>query len=577
MLSVDPFFSKLQITISMSVALYRKYRPQNFSQISGQNHIKTTLKNEVESGRLGHAYLFCGPRGTGKTTMARLVAKAANCLDLQPAGEPCNKCESCAEIMEARSLDVIEIDAASHTGVDNVRENIINNARFTPSKRKYKIFIIDEVHMLSISAFNALLKILEEPPAHIIFILATTEVHKVPVTIISRCQRFDYKKININDLLERLQMIVTSEGVQVDENVLKRIAKYSFGCVRDAESLLEQILSLGEKKITVELAELILPRSDFQSMFELLKFLIDKNAKSAIELINRLMEDGIDINQFTGDFIEFLRKCLLYKVKSDLAELSQEVEEKSLDDLLKILKNAEPGTLVRIIGTLMKSNENFKQAYALQLPLELGIIELCGLTRTENSKGKPEIKSQPVEVEDIEDLENPQHSKDSDQNSRLRQVSGGQAGHSNQKTRASIPQPQPQASSNLNHSDQISLTFSQIKARWPEIISNLKKNNYALCMSLRVSQPVNLVGNKVIIAFPFSLQRERVENADSKRIISDHLEKMFGKKLKVETKIDEKARKNFSDENKVEVSTSDVSDNEVKEVLDIFGGNVIDK
>jgi len=560
----------------MSVALYRKYRPQNFSQISGQNHIKTTLQNEIESGKLGHAYLFCGPRGTGKTTLARLVAKAANCLDLQPAGEPCNKCESCTEIMEARSLDVIEIDAASHTGVDNVRENIINNARFTPSKRKFKVFIIDEVHMLSISAFNALLKILEEPPAHIIFILATTEVHKVPVTIISRCQRFDYKKININDLLERLQMIVTSEGVQVDENVLKRIAKYSFGCVRDAESLLEQVFSLGEKKITVELAELILPRSDFQSMFDLLNFLVDKNAKSAIELINRLMEDGIDINQFTGDFIEFLRKCLLYKVKNDLAELSQEVEEKSLDDLLKILKNAEPGTLVKIIGTLMKSNEDFKQAYALQLPLELAIVDLCGQTRTDadlRGQARTEEKKRSVNNKEVANLRNTKETENRESKD-LEKNAGASLNQNNQNNLIQNPGFRVLDS---EHSDQISLTFSQIKSRWPEVIQKLKKDNYGLSMSLRVGQPVNLVGNKVIIAFPFSLQRERVENADSKRIISDHLEKVFGKKLKVETKIDEKVRKNFSDENKVEVSTSDVSDNEVKEVLDIFGGSVVDK
>src|SRR3989339_1510562 len=181
----------------MSVALYRKYRPKNFSDVTNQNHIKITLQHEIESNHLGHAYLFCGPRGTGKTTLARLLAKAVNCLDLKNNYEPCNECDSCKEILEHRSLDIIEIDAASHTGVDNVRENIINNARFTPAKSKYKVFIIDEVHMLSISAFNALLKILEEPPKEVIFILCTTEVHKIPATIISRCQRFDFKRISV--------------------------------------------------------------------------------------------------------------------------------------------------------------------------------------------------------------------------------------------------------------------------------------------------------------------------------------------------------------------------------------------
>ncbi|MBT7007089.1 DNA polymerase III subunit gamma/tau, partial [Candidatus Falkowbacteria bacterium] len=201
----------------MSIALYRKYRPQAFGDVTNQNHIKLTLQNEIESDKIGHAYLFCGPRGTGKTTLARIFSKTVNCLDKKNNNEPCNGCDSCNEINDGKSMDIIEIDAASHTGVDNVRENIISNARFTPTSRKYKVFIIDEVHMLSISAFNALLKILEEPPQYVIFILATTEIHKVPNTIISRCQRFDFKKIIFNELVDRLRWICTQEGVSVDE------------------------------------------------------------------------------------------------------------------------------------------------------------------------------------------------------------------------------------------------------------------------------------------------------------------------------------------------------------------------
>jgi len=568
----------------MSVALYRKYRPQNFSQISGQNHIKTTLVNEIESGKIGHAYLFCGPRGTGKTTLARLLSKAANCLDLQPAGEPCNKCDACTEMAEGKSLDVIEIDAASHTGVDNVRENIINNARFTPSKRKYKVFIIDEVHMLSISAFNALLKILEEPPSHVLFILATTEVHKVPVTIISRCQRFDYRKINIDDLLERLKWIVTQEGIDVDEAVLKRIAKYSFGCVRDSESLLEQVLSLGEKKITLELAELILPRSNFQSMFDLLKFLSEKNSKAAIELINNLMEEGIDIGQFTNDFIEFLRKCLLYKVKNDLSELSQEVEEKSLDDLIKILKDVSAADLVKIIGILMKSKDEFRQSYILQLPLELAIVDLCG---QEQADIQPEVKKNPAKVVEEKKIDTtpqveqkqeikPQSIKVKEQKvePEVKKVEVKDIKESNNPEH---PEDQDVSVNPDYNNNEITLTFAQIKSKWPEIIQKIKKDNYSLSISLRVGQPVNLIGNKVIVAFPFKLQEDRVADFANKRIVEQALEEVFGQKLILETKIDNNIKKEFPvNDDKVKMTTSDVSNDDVKDALDIFGGSIVD-
>ncbi|MFH2018535.1 MAG: DNA polymerase III subunit gamma/tau [bacterium] len=292
--------------------LYRKYRPQTFENVIGQTHIIQTITNEISMGRVAQAYLFSGSRGVGKTTTARLLAKAMNCQNRKDGKfEPCEECLSCKEITGGRSIDVIEIDAASQTGVDNVRENIIENAQFKPTASKFKIFIIDEVHMLSNSSFNALLKTLEEPPAHAIFILATTELHKLPDTVISRCQRFNFKKIKFDDMLKRLEELAKSEGVKIDKDVLKRIINKSDGCLRDAESLLGQIFSLNIKKITTEDAQMILPTADAETVLNYVECLIQKNAGDAIRTVNHLGESGASLDQFAHDLFEILRLMII--------------------------------------------------------------------------------------------------------------------------------------------------------------------------------------------------------------------------------------------------------------------------
>jgi DNA polymerase-3 subunit gamma/tau len=306
--------------------LYRKYRPQTLSEIVGQNHIKLTLEHELKANKLAHAYLFCGPRAVGKTTLARVLAKALNCLERKEGeAEPCDHCLACNDIVAGRAIDMIEIDAASHTGVDNVRENVIASARVQPSSLKYKIFIIDEVHMLSTAAFNALLKIMEEPPEHVVFVLCTTEVHKIPTTIISRCQRFDFKKISISDIVKKLERIVETEKIEVDKAVLESIARHSGGHMRDAESLLGQIISLAEPEtegerilVKMEDADLIIPRNDLREVMNLLEFVIKKDAGSAINLINKVLYDGFDLKIFNADALEILRQALLTKINPEL-------------------------------------------------------------------------------------------------------------------------------------------------------------------------------------------------------------------------------------------------------------------
>ncbi|MBI3963600.1 MAG: DNA polymerase III subunit gamma/tau, partial [Candidatus Kerfeldbacteria bacterium] len=301
--------------------LYRRYRPSRFADLVGQDHIRTTLEQEIARGRVAHAYLFTGPKGVGKTTTARLLAKALNCQKRKDGeSEPCGTCPMCVALANGTALDLLEIDAASHTGVDHVREQIVDRAHFHPTQGAYKIYLIDEVHMLSLSAFNALLKTLEEPPSHVVFILATTEVHKVPETVISRCQRFDFRRIRHADLLARLQDLAKREKVKVAVPILKRIAAVSEGSLRDAESLLGQIIALGESVITEELASLIVPPSRVEDAVGLLQDIFAGNDAAALERINHLMDSGADPVSFARDVVAAARQLLLSRIDPSLVQ-----------------------------------------------------------------------------------------------------------------------------------------------------------------------------------------------------------------------------------------------------------------
>ncbi len=358
------------------LVIYRKYRPQKFSEVVGQEHVIKTLISAIVNGKVAHAYLFAGPRGTGKTTVARLLAKAVNCLD-ETSFEPCNKCESCLDIMNGRALDLIEIDAASNRGIDEIRE-LRERVRFTPSRGKYKVFVIDEAHQLTKEAFNALLKTLEEPPAHAIFILATTEPYKMLPTILSRVQRFDFRKFSLTDIVERLEMIAEKEGIKVDEKALRIIALNSEGHMRDAESMFGQVIAFCDsREIKVEDIENILGIVDINLAIKFIDLISNKNLAEALSFIDKFVNQGYDLVQFVESLINYSRKLLLVKVNKDLSRIVK--EELSAEQLNTVLKQSEKFSLEEISGMIeifIEALYKMKRSTFPQIDMELAVVEI---------------------------------------------------------------------------------------------------------------------------------------------------------------------------------------------------------
>ena len=380
----------------MSETLYRKYRPKTFAEVCDQNHIKTTLQNQLKQGTVAHAYLFAGPRGVGKTTLARILAKAVNCSKLKD-GEPCGSCPGCLAISQGKTMDVFEIDAASHTGVENVRENIIDGVRFAPSQLKKKVYIIDEVHALSPNAFNALLKTLEEPPAHALFILATTELHKVPATILSRCQRFEFHRLSAVDVVERLQWMAKQESVKVDEDVLRAIARLSEGCLRDAESLFGQILGLADgQKVTMAEASLIIPTTDIDIVLRYLEAVAKKQSAEAIKIAVEAVESGARVAPLEDEILEALRWALLASLRD--APSSKMLDGDACKRLQGVAEAVGSTGIQRLIQWLMEYRVAYRSERIPQLPLELLAVQFSGQATVVARHAVPEEPTKPTDV-----------------------------------------------------------------------------------------------------------------------------------------------------------------------------------
>jgi len=543
----------------MSQTLSQKYRPKNWSELVGQNHIKITLENELKTSKLAHAYLLCGPRGIGKTTVARLVAKSLNCKNIQDGYEPCNSCSACKDINGSRALDVVEIDAATHTQVDNVRENIINNARVAPSSMKYKVFIIDEVHMLSISSFNALLKTLEEPPANTIFILATTEVHKVPATIISRCQRFDFRRPTVEDITTRLEKVVRQEEIKVDLSILTIIAKHSEGHIRDAESLLGQVLSLAENgTVKPELVDLVVPRSDTALMVNLFISIVEKNVAQSLEIINKLVEDGIDLMEFTKQFIEFLRKLMLYKISVQKDFLDYFDFDK--DSRKKVVSAVGAISLQKIrkaIEIFLAKFQEIRYAALPQLPLELAVVELA----EEQEKLLPSHDNTPSAGSGSARVLDALPAKP-----KGKAIFGGSGA-----VKSVDMQEAPVKRSGCKAS------VEGLKSKWCEFLENLKKENHSLALTLKIAQLVKLEEGILTLGFKYKFYKDRLAEKNNRGLVEKVLSQTLADDVCIECLVGE----NFLPEEiivkKEEISESaqanqpDVLDMAVK----AFGGGAV--
>lgn len=539
-------------------ALYREWRPRNFNDVVGQEHITTTLKNAIKTDRIAHAYLLCGTRGTGKTSTAKILSKAVNCLDLQD-GQPCNQCEMCKKINSGTAIDVTELDAASHNSVDNIRD-IIEDVQYPPQEAKFKVFIIDEVHMLSVGAVNAFLKTLEEPPSKVIFILATTDPQKLPITILSRCQRFDFKRIKGEDIFGRLRTIVSDLGVYADDRSLKLISRICDGAMRDALSVLDQVISMSDGKVEYDNLIQMLGLMTNEGLINVMDAIIGKNTERAIRNINDIVFSGKDINIFIKDLTAHMRNLLMAKV-SDNPEEVLDMSSENIELLKEQSKQVRVEELMRYINILQEAEENAKFTKQGRIYLELAIIKMCKIeydTSMETilnrlNKLEESIRSGEIEVS---------ISKASEIKNTIKEV---KKPYVVQEKKAMENSP---VTFDVQGDASCTLTTEEVKRSFKDIQGLLKaRKNMVLATALMMGEVISCINGVITVGFEkdYSFHKNRLEKDDSRKVIDNIFSEVLKQKVRVIYTMDGEVR--VAEKSKEEI-LFETFPSELVEVLD---------
>ena len=506
-------------------ALYREWRPRTFYDVVGQEHITTTLKNQILNNRIAHAYLFCGTRGTGKTSTAKVFAKALNCLNLND-GEPCNECEMCRKINEGLAIDVTELDAASNNGVDKIRD-IIDDVKYPPQEARYKVYIMDEVHMLSAGAVNAFLKTLEEPPNNVIFILATTDPQKLPITILSRCQRFDFKRINNSDITARLRKIVNDQNVLADERSLNLISRVSDGAMRDSLSILDQAISMGNGNVDYNTVVSMLGLVTNEHLFNLVNAVIQRSVEKSIEIIEDVIYSGKDIYLFIKDLIAHYRNLLMVKVTNNPEEVLDMSEENIA--LIKVQgARLRAEEIMRCIRILQEAENNAKLSKQARLYCELAIIKMCKIEYdtsnevmlTRLNKLEESLRNGSIKVATA--------AKEVAQISASKPV--------NTMTSNKVVKEQYSNGGNVSENPDSKITINDVKKSWKDIIERFKARREMIISSLiMIGKPVDCSNGVITVEFDSQNEfaKNRLSEAKNRDVINDVFFEIFREKVKV--------------------------------------------
>ncbi|MGL5151785.1 MAG: DNA polymerase III subunit gamma/tau [Clostridium sp.] len=516
-------------------ALYREWRPKNFEDIVGQEHITTTLKNQILNDRIAHAYLFCGTRGTGKTSSAKVFAKALNCLDLQN-GEPCNKCEMCEKINKGIAIDVVELDAASNNGIDKIRE-IVDDVKYPPQESRFKVYIMDEVHMLSTGAVNAFLKTLEEPPANVIFILATTDPQKLPITILSRCQRFDFKRISKSEIVGRLRKIVTNQGVLADDKSLDLIARVSDGAMRDSLSILDQAISMGDGEVNYEELISMLGLVTNEYLFEITSAIIERNVEKSMVTIEKVVHAGKDVFLFMKDMTAHFRNLLMSKVTNN----PEEVLDMSFENIGMLKEQStriRVEEIMRAIRILQEAEGNAKLSKQARLYLELSVIKMC---KIEYDTSNEVILSRINRLEDA--LKSGKIQVSNNVNAQGAESTTKQVKQSAAK--AQVAQ-KPSFKDDGFKNESSKLTINDIQRAWKDIVEAFKaRRAMIIYASIVTGKPVACANGIITIEYPeqFSFNKARLEKSDNMPIVNEVFSEILKEQVRIRFSVDDSQNK----------------------------------